>query len=124
PRGVAGFRAWSATLTVEAWLARAVSVGAAPPTLDAPPVVRRQRFAVMLASPEWRRLSGALPSNGQVGSAGAAPVEGETRRALLAAVARHRLLAVELDDSAGPRIARVRAPAGDAGGAGHLRLSR
>ena len=117
------FMAWADTLTVEAWLARAASVEAVPPTLDALPVVRRQRFAVMLASPEWRRLSGALPSNGQVGSAGAAPVEGETRRALLAAVARQRLLAVELDDSAGYRIADVIAPVFDAAGGVDLTLS-
>ncbi|MFS8585683.1 MAG: IclR family transcriptional regulator, partial [Acidimicrobiia bacterium] len=52
-----------------------------------------------------------------------APVEGETRRALLAAVARQRLLAVELDDSAGYRIADVIAPVFDAAGGVDLTLS-
>jgi DNA-binding IclR family transcriptional regulator len=79
--------AWSDAPTVEAWLARAVIGAAVRPALDVLPVVRRNGFAVTLASPEWRALS--EPSHGR--TTRKEPEPGELR-ALLAALGRRPVL--------------------------------
>src|SRR5690606_29508551 len=51
------FMAWADAPTVEAWLARATAGESTRRAIDALPVIRRLRVAIMPASPEWVRLS-------------------------------------------------------------------
>jgi DNA-binding IclR family transcriptional regulator len=97
--------AWSDAPTVEAWLARAVTAAAVRPTLDVLPVVRRDGFAVTLASPEWLALS--EPSHAR-----ATPEEPEHDgvRALLAALGRRQVLLGGIDDRSSYDVGEVAAP--------------
>ncbi len=51
------FMAWSDAPTVEAWLARAGAGETVGSAVEALPAIRRQGFAVMEASAEWRALT-------------------------------------------------------------------
>ncbi|HEY7071880.1 MAG TPA: helix-turn-helix domain-containing protein [Acidimicrobiales bacterium] len=102
------FMAWSDSASIEAWLARAPAADAVRPALDALPALRRQGFAVTLASPEWRALSEARPT-GVAPDPGNGEAGDEVRR-LLAAVARQRVLAGDIDPGASYMPAEVAAP--------------
>lgn len=109
--------AWSDAPTVEAWLARAVTGAAVRPALDVLPVVRRNGFAVTLASPEWRALS--EPSHGR--ATRKEPEPGELR-ALLAALGRRPLLS-GIDDRSSYQVGEVAAPVFGMSGAVELTVA-
>jgi DNA-binding IclR family transcriptional regulator len=103
------FMAWSDEPTVEAWLARAATVNAVRPAFEALPAIRREGFAVTLASPEWRALTEppARSAPAAPGTPGPAPVD---QRALLQAVSRQALLVPQIDDAAVYAVSDVGAP--------------
>jgi DNA-binding IclR family transcriptional regulator len=109
--------AWSDAPTVEAWLARAVTGAAVRPALDVLPVVRRDGFAVTLASPEWRALS--EPSHSR--ATRKEPEPGELR-ALLAALGRRPLLS-GIDDRSSYQVGEVAAPVFGTSGAVELTVA-
>ncbi len=105
------FMAWSDEPTVEAWLARAATVDAVRPAFEALPAIRREGFAVTLASPEWRALT-EPPARSAPAAPGAtrlapAPVD---QRALLQAVSRQALLVAQIDDAAAYAVSDIGAP--------------
>lgn len=108
------FMAWSDGPTVEAWLARAGSVEAVGPAVEALPDIRAQGVAVTLNSPAWHVLVGA--GDGATGRQDAA-----ARRALLRELSRRSLLVPAIDDSAAYRPADIAAPV--FGSAGEVVLS-
>jgi DNA-binding IclR family transcriptional regulator len=105
------FVAWSDEPTIQAWLARAATVDAVRPAHEALPAIRREGFAVTLASPEWRALT-APARRSATGTGGDVPVVAgpEARRALLLAVSRQRLLVPGLDGDASYSASDVAAP--------------
>jgi DNA-binding IclR family transcriptional regulator len=109
--------AWSDAPTVEAWLARAVTAAAVRPALDVLPVVRRDGFAVTLASPEWRALS--EPSHGR--ATREEPEPGV--RALLAALGRRPVLVAGIDDRSSYEVGEVAAPVFGMSGAVELTVA-
>jgi len=116
------FMAWSDSASIEAWLARAPAADAVRPALDVLPALRSLGFAVTLASPEWRALSepraaGSLPDPNNGESAG------DEMRRLLAAVARQRVLAGDIDPGATYMPAEVAAPVFSSSGAVDLALA-
>jgi DNA-binding IclR family transcriptional regulator len=113
------FMAWSDSPTVEAWLARAPAAEAVRPTVELLPAIRQRRFTVMLASPEWRALSGSAPVNDN-GAGSGVP---STPRGLLMTVAHQPLLVPDLDDEATYRPADVAAPVFGGEGGVELALS-
>ena len=110
--------AWSDAPTVEAWLARAVIGAAVRPALDVLPVVRRNGFAVTLASPEWRALS--EPSHSRATRED--PEPGEVR-ALLAALGRRPVLVSGIDDRSSYQVGEVAAPVFGMSGAVELTVA-
>jgi DNA-binding IclR family transcriptional regulator len=110
--------AWSDAPTVEAWLARAVIGAAVRPALDVLPVVRRNGFAVTLASPEWRALS--EPSHSR--ATRKEPEPGELR-ALLAALGRRPVLVAGIDDQSSYQVGEVAAPVFGMSGAVELTVA-
>ena len=115
------FMAWADGLTAEAWLARAGSVEAVRPALDALPAIRALGFSVMLDSPEWRALSWpGRPGGGGGSTDGSGP---DVRRSLLAAIARQSLLAPAVEPGRSYRPAEIEAPVFDAGGRVELVVS-
>ena len=110
--------AWSDAPTVEAWLARAVIGAAVRPALDLLPVVRRNGFAVTLASPEWRALS--EPSHSRATRED--PEPGEVR-ALLAALGRRPVLVSGIDDRSSYQVGEVAAPVFGMSGAVELTVA-
>ena len=110
--------AWSDAPTVEAWLARAVTGAAVRPALDVLPVVRRNGFAVTLASPEWRALS--EPSQSR--ATRKEPEPGELR-ALLAALGRRPVLVSGIDDRSSYQVGEVAAPVFGMSGAVELTVA-
>jgi DNA-binding IclR family transcriptional regulator len=110
--------AWSDAPTVEAWLARAVTGAAVRPALDVLPVVRRDGFAVTLASPEWRALS--EPSHSR--ATRKEPEPGELR-ALLAALGRRPMLVSGIDDRSSYQVGEVAAPVFGMSGAVELTVA-
>jgi len=110
------FMAWSDAPSVEAWLARAPAAEAVRPAVEALPTVRRLGFSVTLASPEWRALTEPRPP----GSDSEAPDE---VRHLLAAVARQRVLASDVDPQATYLPAEVAAPVFSSTGLAELALA-
>jgi DNA-binding IclR family transcriptional regulator len=114
------FMAWSDPPTVEAWLARAGAVDAVRPALESLPAIRQQGFAVTMASPEWRALSG---SGRSTGSDDVAVDDPAVRRTLLLAVAHQRLLVPVIADVGRYRPADVGAPVFGATGAIELSVS-
>ena len=110
--------AWSDAPTVEAWLARAVTAAAVRPALDVLPVVRRDGFAVTLASPEWRALSEPSPSR-----ATREEQEPGGVRALLAALGRQPVLVVGIDDRSSYEVGEVAAPVFGMSGAVELTIA-
>jgi DNA-binding IclR family transcriptional regulator len=110
--------AWSDAPTVEAWLARAVIGAAVRPALDVLPVVRRNGFAVTLASPEWRALS--EPSHSRATQED--PEPGEVR-ALLAALGRRPVLVSGIDDRSSYQVGEVAAPVFGMSGAVELTVA-
>ena len=110
--------AWSDAPTVEAWLARAVIGTAVRPALDVLPVVRRNGFAVTLASPEWRALS--EPSHSRATRED--PEPGEVR-ALLAALGRRPVLVSGIDDRSSYQVGEVAAPVFGMSGAVELTVA-
>jgi DNA-binding IclR family transcriptional regulator len=110
--------AWSDAPTVEAWLARAVTGAAVRPALDVLPVVRRNGFAVTLASPEWRALS--EPSHSR--ATRKEPEPGELR-ALLAALGRRPVLVSGIDDRSSYQVGEVAAPVFGMSGAVELTVA-
>jgi DNA-binding IclR family transcriptional regulator len=120
------FMAWSDSPSVEAWLARAPAAEAVRPSLDALPALRRLGFAVTLASPEWRALAEPRPP----GSTAGADADGDEDRdapddvrRLLAALARQRVLADDVDPAATYLPAEVAAPVFSATGRAELALA-
>ena len=83
--------AFADVATVEAWLARAPAADGAAAAAAAIPEVRRRGFAVTLATPEWRTLTGSARRPLTVASH-----EPSAMRALLAPVARQALLLTEV----------------------------
>ena len=108
------FVAWADELTAEAWLARAGSVEAVRPALDALPAIRRQGFSVTRDSPEWRALSGPVRPVGP--GAAAAGSDPEVRRSLIAAISRQSLVHPAFDATRSYRPAEIEAPVFDARG--------
>jgi len=78
--------------TVEAWLARAPAAEGAAAAAAALPDIRRLGFAVTLATPEWRTLTGSTPRPVAVVAEESSPL-----RALLAATAHQPLLVTDVD---------------------------
>ena len=78
--------AFADPLSVESWMARAPSSAGARHVAEMLPTIRRDRYAVTLATPEWRMVVGSAARPGPEPG-------GETWRALLLAVARQSLLA-------------------------------
>jgi DNA-binding IclR family transcriptional regulator len=105
------FMAWSDEPTVEAWLARAATVDAVRPAFEALPAIRRDGFAVTLASPEWRALT-EPPARPAAGAGGATAVATAAidQRALLQAVSRQALLVSLIEDAAVYAVSDVGAP--------------
>lgn len=110
------FMAWSDGPTVEAWLARAATVEAVRPALETLPGMRRQGFAMTLASPEWRALSG---ERGPM----LVPVERPDARTLLQTIAHQPLLVSDVDAASTYRPADVAAPVFASSGEVELALS-
>jgi DNA-binding IclR family transcriptional regulator len=119
------FMAWSDSPSVEAWLARAAAAEAVRPALDALAALRRLGFAVTLATPEWRALTEPRPPGSSAGADADADREapGDEVRRLLAAVARQRVLAVDVDPAATYLPAEVAAPVFSATGRVELALA-
>jgi DNA-binding IclR family transcriptional regulator len=99
------FMAWSDGPTVEAWLARAGTVEAVGPAVEALPDIRAQGVAVTLTSPAWQALVG-----GGDGAKDAGRHDPGARRALLREVSRQSLLVPAIDESAAYRPADIAAP--------------
>jgi DNA-binding IclR family transcriptional regulator len=102
------FVAWGDEPTIEAWLARAATVDAVGPAHEALPAIRREGFAVTMASREWRALVDPAAEPERAGTDPAA-VE-EARRARLLAVARQPLIVPHLEDDATYGASDVGAP--------------
>ncbi|HZM40020.1 MAG TPA: helix-turn-helix domain-containing protein [Acidimicrobiales bacterium] len=117
------FLAWSDSPSVEAWLARAPAAEAVRPALDALPALRRLGFALTLASPEWRALTEPRPPGSTAGAPPDDEAPGEEVRRLLAAVARQRVLAADVDPAATYLPAEVAAPVFSAAGRAELTLA-
>src|SRR5262245_2944099 len=117
------FMAWSDSPSVEAWLARAPAAEAVRPALDALPALRHLGFALTLASPEWRALTEPRPPGSTAGTEADNEAPGGEVRRLLAAVARQRVLAVDVDLAATYLPAEVAAPVCSAAGRAELALA-
>lgn len=117
------FMAWSDSPSVEAWLARAPAAEAVRPALDALPALRQLGFALTLASPEWRALTEPRPPGSTAGAQADNEAPGGEVRRLLAAVARQRVLAVDVDPAATYLPAEVAAPVFSAAGRAELALA-
>jgi len=115
------FVAWSDSPSVEAWLARAPAAEAVRPALDALPALRHLGFAVTLASPEWRALTEPRPPGSTPVADAEAP--GDDVRRLLAALARQRVLAADVDPAVTYLPAEVAAPVFSADGRAELALA-
>lgn len=108
--------AFADPLSVESWLARAPATEGARHAAEVLPTIRRDGYAVTLASPEWRSLVGSAARPGP-------DPDSATWRRLLIAVAHQPLLVTTADEDATIRIADVSAPVFTSSGTVALVLS-
>lgn len=94
------FMAWADEPSIEAWLARAPASEVVKHVLDALPVIRRQGYAVTLASPEWQRMGGGGENQ---------PDHNELR-GLLAEAGRRGVFVTEIEERRPYAVAEVAAP--------------
>ncbi len=110
--------AYADPATVEAWLARSPAAEGAAAAADALPAIRRLGFAVTLATPEWRTLTGSARRSLAVVAEEPSPV-----RALLAAAAHQPLLLTDVDRRSTTTPAEIGAPVFGRAGEVDLALS-
>jgi DNA-binding IclR family transcriptional regulator len=116
PVGVLGM-AYADPPTVEAWLARAPSAEGAGEAAAALPVIRRDGYVVMRATPEWRVLTGTASQGPAVVS------DASSLRDALTGAARQPLVVTDLGDGARVAVGEVAAPVFAWDGAMALALS-